>query len=318
MRVLTFNSHQPYLHLLATALPWEFGVVTPRLPSGVRKAWDECIRPLPDNVRLFPSVDVAIQEATWDWVLAHNVNDLLDCRVLTLPKAFLVHGTLSGRILQDRSSIERTSYLRDLRQILERHSCEIVYISSLKKDDWGLPGSIIQTAVDPVQYGGYRGDRQGVLRVCNYLRERGPMLGWEAHREICEGLPSLVLGLNRGLPGSRVASSWEDLKEQYRSYRVFLSTAIFPYEDGYNLAMLEAMATGMPIAAMENPTCPIENGHEGVVGRTASELREGVLRLLDSPEEAARMGAAARAKLEKEFSVASFRSAWQAFASALV
>ncbi len=318
MRVLTFNSHQPYIHLLATTMPWEIGVVIPHLPSGNEKAWDYRIRPLPPNVRLYASVDSAIRERTWDWILNHNANDLIDCRELNLPRVFLVHGTLRGRILQDRSSVEPSSYLRSLRRLLETQNCQVVFISQLKQEDWGLPGRIIRTAVDPAQYGGYRGDRRGILRVCNHLRERGSMLGWDAHCQVCDGLPSLVLGRNRGLSGSRPANSWEDLKEQYRSHRVYLSTAVYPFEDGYNLAMLEAMATGMPVAVMENPSSPIEHECDGIVGQTASELRKGILRLLDNPAVAARMGAAARVKLEKEFPLADFISSWQSLASSLV
>ena len=43
MRVLTFNSHQAYLHLLATSLPWDFGVVTPRTPAGSILSWSDKI-----------------------------------------------------------------------------------------------------------------------------------------------------------------------------------------------------------------------------------------------------------------------------------
>ncbi len=317
MRVLTFNSHQPYVHLLATALPWTFGVVTPRLPSGKVKSWDDSIRPLPPNANVFDSVDAALKEGSWDWILAHNVQDLLDCRAIHLPKAFLVHGTLSGRIVQDRSTIDRKSYIRNVQILLGAHRCEVVYISRLKSEDWGLPGRIIRPAVDPGQYGGYRGECKGVLQVCSNLRERGQMLGWDAHQEICRGLHSLVLGINRGLEHCRHASSWEDLKEQYRTYRLYLHTAIYPFEDGYNLAMLEAMATGMPIAMIRNPTSPIVDGVEGIVAETAPELRRRVLALLYNPEEARAKGRAASAKLEREFPMSSFVSAWTRLASDL-
>jgi hypothetical protein len=308
LRVLTFNSHQPYIHLLASAMPWEIGVVTPRLPSGKLQSWDERIRPLSPNLRLFDSLNSALDAPRWDWVLTHNINDLLDCRDLRLPKVFLVHGTLSGRILQDHSSIDRDAYIDKLRLLLDSAGCKIIYISDLKRKDWGLPGGVIRSAVDA---------SRGVLQVCNHIRERSPMLGWQVHLEACTGLPAMVMGVNRGLQGSRLSNCWEDLKEQYRSYRVYLNTAIYPYEDGYNLAMLEAMATGMPVATIQNPTSPIEEGVNGVVGRNGSELRERVIWLLDSPAEAARLGIAARASLERQFPMADFRSDWGKMASSL-
>lgn len=317
MRVLTFNSHQPYIHLLATALDWEIGVITPDLPSGGRAAWDARIRPLPENLRLYPSVSSALADRSWDWVLTHNVNDLMDCRGVTLPIVFLVHGTLSGRILQDQSSIDRNSYLRNLGMLLESHRCVVVYISPLKREDWALPGEVILPGIDTSLYGEYRGDTRAVLRVCNNMRERGRMLGFETHREICLGLPTLVLGVNRGMAESRLATNWNDLKDQYCRNRVYLNTPVYPYEDGYNLAMLEAMASGMPVAAVAHPTSPIEHGVDGVVGCSAKELREHIVRLLDNPGESQRLGVAAKRKVQEMFPISAFRSAWDALASSL-
>ena len=176
MRVLTFNSHQPYLHLLAASLPWVFGIVAPRLSSGSAKNWDPRIRPLPDNARLYSSIEEALRDEPWNWFLAHNINDLIDARDITLPKVFLVHGTLSGRILQDRSTIDRELYIKKLRLLLTANGARVVYISELKRNDWGIPGVIIRSAVDCSQYGGYRGDIPGILQVCNHLKERGAMM----------------------------------------------------------------------------------------------------------------------------------------------
>jgi hypothetical protein len=311
LRVLTFNSHQPYLHLLATSLPWDFGVITPKMPSGVVRSWSEKIRPLPDNVRLYRSVESALADPPWDWILTHNVQDFLDVRDILLPKVFLVHGTLSGRILQDRAAIDRSEYIRNFETLLRTSGCRVVYISDLKRDDWGIPGRVVRTAVNASLYGGYHGESRGILQVCNHLRERGEMLGWETHEVVCRGLPHLLLGNNRGLPGARATESWEDLKEQYRTYRLYLHTAVHPYEDGYNLSVLEAMATGMPIATVFHPTSPIKDGVEGVVAPTARELRERVLWLLDHPREALQLGRSARQTLERDFPLAAFQSGWQ-------
>jgi hypothetical protein len=292
-------------------------VVTPRLPSGKCKSWDPRIRPLPPNIHLHASVDEALGDFAWDWILTHNVNDLLDTRRANLPKVFLVHGTLSGRMAAERIGVERGTFLKGVRTLVEAYRCRVVYISALKQRDWGLPGEVIRTAINPLQYGGYQGSLRAVLQVGNHLKERGAVLGWEAHMEICHGLPSLVLGDNPGLPGSKVAESWEALKNYYRQYRLYLNTSIYPFEDGYNLALLEAMATGMPIATLKHPTSPVEDGVQGVVGTDAAELRRKVLGLLDDPCEAARMGAEARYRLEQMFPVQEFQSGWRELADRL-
>lgn len=271
-----------------------------------------------DNIRLFTSLEAAFEDCPWDWTLAHNVNDLLDTRDLSLPRVFVVHGTLSGRILQDGGGIGRESYLKSFQTLLRAYRCRVVYISALKQRDWGLPGEVIRTAINPMHYGGYRGDHCAILQVSNHFKERGAMLGWDVHQEVCRDLPSMVLGDNPHLPGSKVAESWDNLKDHYRAYRVYLHTALYPYEDGYNLALLEAMATGMPIATLDHPTSPIEDGVQGVVAAGAADLRRKVLGLLEDPSEAARMGAAARSKLEQAFPLRDFRTAWEKLASTLL
>jgi hypothetical protein len=316
LRVLTFNSHQPYLHLLASLLPWNLGIVTPRAPSGAVKIWDTRTRPVLDNISIYASVEEALREP-WDWVLVHNVHDLIDVRAVSLPKIFLMHGTLSGRIVQEKSDISRELYIEKFRLLLSADGCRIVYVSELKRRDWGIPGEVIKSAVDTSQYGGHRGEIRGVLQVCNNLKERGPMMGWETHQIVCRGINSFVIGKNKTIPSSRVAESWEDLKNQLRSYRIYLYAAQYPYEDGYNLALLEAMATGMPIATLQHPTSPVRNGLEGIVSDNPHELRDRILDLLDNPIEAMRLGTGARIRVEEEFQVSGFVRAWQSLASAL-
>jgi hypothetical protein len=317
VRVLTFNSHQPYLHLLASSLPWTFGIVTPRLPSGATKIWDPRIRPLPGNAAVFSCMQEALQQGTWDWILAHNVNDLIDAGKIGLPKVFLVHGTLSGRILQDHSRIDRERYIDNLQMLLNASGTHVVYISELKRKDWGIAGAVIRHGIDARHYGGYRGEVRGILQICNHLKERGAITGWNIHREVCRDLPHLVVGNNGNLPFSRTAESWDDLKEQMRSFRVYVYTPVYPYEDGYNLASIEAMAAGMPIAALQHPTSPIRDGVEGVTAATAEELREKIMHLLDAPEEAMRLGKRARSRVENEFPLSRFQRAWQGVADRL-
>jgi glycosyltransferase involved in cell wall biosynthesis len=302
---------------MAASIPWTFGIITPRLPSGAIKRWDPKIRPMPANIKLYGTAAAALKDASWDWVLTHNINDLIDSREIDLPKVFLVHGTLSGRILQDQSTIDRALYIKNLLLLLRTTGSHVVYISELKRKDWGIPGEIIRSAVDTSQYGGYRGNVRGVLQVCHRLKERGAMMGWNIYEETCRDLPNLVLGDNPDLPSSRIASGWEDLKQQLRSHRVYLYTPIYPYEDGYNLALLEAMATGMPIATMPHTTSPVRDGLEGVVGSTPGELREKIITLLNNPEEAIKLGNGARKRAEEEFSISSFQRDWQSLAAKL-
>jgi glycosyltransferase involved in cell wall biosynthesis len=303
---------------MASCLPWDFGVIAPKLPSGQYKRWNPQIRPLLQNIKIYFSVQEAFQDGPWDWVLTHNVNDLLDSRPIPIPKTYLVHGTLSGRILQDHSTIDRTLYLRNLRLLLKSSNARVVYISDLKRRDWGMPGDVIRPAIDLLYYGGYHGKIRGVIQVCNRLKERGEMMGWSVYESVSRDIPNIVIGENPNLPDSRMSDDWEDLREQLRSYRIYLYTPQYPYEDGYNLALLEAMATGMPVASLQHITLPVRDGVEGAVAASPEELRRKVIELLNNPEEAFRLGEGARLRVAKEFAVSDFQRAWESLAAKLL
>ena len=75
-----------------------------------------------------------------------------------------------------------------------------------------------------------------------------------------------------------------------------------------SLALLEAMAAGLAIVASDIPGNRLlldEGRHALLVPVRASEpLAAAILRLLDDPALAARLGAAARCRAEQEFSLA--------------
>ena len=79
------------------------------------------------------------------------------------------------------------------------------------------------------------------------MKERDLMMGFTASESILSGFPSVTLGLNPNIRGSRISSGFDDLLDHYRSLRVYLHATANDYEDGYNLSLLEAMAVGMPI-----------------------------------------------------------------------
>lgn len=78
--------------------------------------------------------------------------------------------------------------------------------------------------------------------------------------------------------------------------------------EGLGLALLEAAAAGVPVVACAAGGVPdvVEHAVTGalVTGGDTAALREAIARLLASPEERARLGAAARARAERRFGVA--------------
>jgi len=84
-------------------------------------------------------------------------------------------------------------------------------------------------------------------------------------------------------------------------------------EESPSLALLEAMAAGLPIVATDVPGTrePVTDGQHGLLvpGQDVDALSAAILRLLDAPELAARLGAAARDHAQTQFSLAQMADA---------
>jgi glycosyltransferase involved in cell wall biosynthesis len=91
--------------------------------------------------------------------------------------------------------------------------------------------------------------------------------------------------------------------------RLYRQTAVFAFStkgEGSPLAMLEAMACGLPVAASDVPGVReiLEGGRRGlpVSPGDAAAMASAIERLLDDPESARRLGVAARQYVEVEHS----------------
>lgn len=311
LRVVTINSHQPYLHLLGP-LPYRLTVVERGMP-GLPCPWDPRVRPLPPRARLADYEEAlrAARRRPFDVGVAHSVTDLLALRALSDRLVLVLHCTLAGRIAYEGSGVAPAAFAAAVGQYLARVPARVVFISELKRRSWrGLPGVVIPPGLSAADYQGWTGGTPAVLRVANLQRRRDVLLNHSLQQAALAGVPNRLLGCNPDVPGSAPAASWDDLRAAYRDHRCFLVTNHREFEDGYNLAVLEAMLTGMPVVTTPHPTSPVRHGEEGLVGETADELRAHVTRLLHDHALASRLGAQARRTAQELFPQAPFLTAW--------
>jgi 2-polyprenyl-3-methyl-5-hydroxy-6-metoxy-1,4-benzoquinol methylase/glycosyltransferase involved in cell wall biosynthesis len=312
LRILTFNWHESYIHLLSKT-GYDFDVVE-REKAGIY-GWIEAIRPVPSNCRLVSEAAAReeLRSGAYDRIIAHNLNDLLFVREWTAPKVLVFHNKLTTEIALSRRVIERKSYLERVAELLaETRELKLVFISQAKQLDWGLVGEVILPGIDPEDYNGYAGQEAAVLRVGNGLKERDIMLGYSLQERVVGRLPSKILGLNAHIPEAYVPRDWDEYRGFLRSHRVFFNTTQEPYEDGYNLAMLEAMATGMPIVSTANRSSPIEDGVNGFLSEDESELRERLEALLKHRSLGISIGRRARQTVLDRFPMRVFVDRWVA------
>jgi len=311
LRILTFNWHEAYLHLLSKT-GFEFDVVE-RWKAGIY-GWIRAFRPVPPNCRLISEEEAkaGMQSGRYDRILAHNFSDLLLVQECSVPKVLIFHNKLSTEISLSPKTIDREEYLKRASHLLSAvQGLTLVFISEAKRLDWGLPGEVILPGIDSLDYADYRGDTPKVLRVGNGFVERDIMLGFSVQERILQGLPSMVLGLNASIPHARIPRDWDAFKAILVRHRLYLNTTLAPYEDGYNLAMLEAMVTGMPIVSIENPSSPIEDGLNGYISGNEESLRERVKTLFTDLATAKVMGKRAKETVMDRFPIHRFVNNWR-------
>ncbi|MBI2422351.1 MAG: glycosyltransferase [Candidatus Hydrogenedentes bacterium] len=309
-RILTFNFHEPYLCMMAAAgLPMDVGVYE----HGVlARQWHTLFRPAPESL-------TGIREAEWrsrvasgyyDVIIAQNENNALDLYKSRSPKLLLCHNRRTFlSTTANVNGMDAPELFERMLDFLKEHFT-FLFISESKRDDYGVPGRVILPGIDVEAWGGYRGDVAQVLRVGNTMRQRNLMFDVDLQEAAVKGLASKVVGVNPEIPGSEAAPSFEALQEDYRASRCYLHVSREAFEDGYNLAMLEALATGTPVVSLSNPTSPLTHGADGFLSYDAAELNGYCRALLEDRDLARRIGAQGRETVAAKFPMDRFVAGW--------
>ncbi|MFA6244173.1 MAG: glycosyltransferase, partial [Candidatus Hydrogenedentales bacterium] len=303
--------HEPYLCLLAkTGLPFDVGLY--EKPPFTRE-WQVRFRPLPSNLTL-------VEEKTWrrdlqagkyDVVIAHNelnANDVFGCPASSILVCHNRRNFLETTVTGDKEQ-GRDSYEKILARLTEQFS--FVFISETKRQSYGIDGAVILPGLDVEAYGGYTGEHAQVLRVGNAMRARNLMFDVDFQEAVCRNLPYQVVGDDAQIPHAKPSQSFEELLRYYRSLRCLLHVTCHPYEDGYNLAMLEAMACGMPVVSLANPSSPLTDGVDGFVASGADGLRQRITRLMEDLDLARAIGAQGRETVSRAFPLERFARQWK-------
>ncbi|MBO8151917.1 MAG: hypothetical protein DRP91_07060 [Candidatus Neomarinimicrobiota bacterium] len=308
MKILTLNSHEAAVYLLSQ-LGYPMDVID-FLPGRYTRSWDKRIRPIPSNVQI-----ITLEEAhkrKYDVAITHSITDLLDIKNIDVPKILRINVSLTGYISQEGNRVDPNTVRHVLKIYLRKTKTTVVAISQMKAKTWGIEDYIvIPNFVDVDFFNGYTGEISSGLRVVNQIINKSKILDIEFFVKMIEGLPFRIVGHNPDLPGVKAASNIYELRELYRKYRFYVHTARYDYEDGYNNASLEAMATGMPVICNEHPTAPIIDGINGFISSDPYELKQKALALLKDKELAKKLGKNAREYVKEHFSFAKFKTGWE-------
>lgn len=309
LRVLTFNFHEPYLFLLAqTGHDFTIGQYTHK---DYARAWKTNFRPVPENMRLVEEAEWrrTLETGGYDVVIAQNELNALDLMRFTAPMIMVCHNMRAFLETTVRPPNDgKASYDKLIARL--KGKFHFVFISKAKQAGYGLPGTVIPPGIDAGSLGGYRGDVPAILRVGNVMTGRNLMFDVPLQEEACRGLPNRVAGEDPGIANAAPSRSYDELIELYRSHRCLLHVTKEGYEDGYNLATLEAMACGMPVVTLSHRTSPITHEKDGLMADTAEGLRAHLVRLLEDQDLAVRLGAEARETVCRKFPMSKFVERW--------
>jgi len=307
--LLVFNCHEAWVHQLG-ALGCALDIIV-GLKGRYTQEWDEHMRPAPRNCRFISLPEALACLRCYYCIVTHNVTDLLDIKSRPEPRLIVLHSTLEGRAVEERSSVPPQKMRETLLRYLELVGGHAVAGTRLKAQSWGVPDEdVVAVGIDPGAYPPYSGQQACGLRICNFIESRRRIWLWDFHARAFEGIPVRLVGHNPNMAGVAACESWDHLKALLQSHRFYIHTADPQLEDGFNMASLEAMAAGMPVLGNIHPSSPIQHGVSGFLSNDPDELRHYAEMLLHDRDLAVKMGREARRTVAERFSVSEFKEAF--------
>jgi hypothetical protein len=211
-----------------------------------------------------------------------------------VPLIFLEHNAPQGRINEMRHPFA------DRRDLTLVH---VTHFNALFWDSGSTATRLIEHGIPDPGYR-YTGELERVAVVINEAERRARVTGTDLlprfEREVAP-LDRFGIGTPRDLP-------MDELHAEIARRRVYLH----PFRwTSLGLALLEAMACGMPVAALATTEVPYAvPPAAGIVSNDPGELAAGMRRLIAEPVAARELGLRARAHVLERYGLARFLAAW--------
>jgi len=309
-KILTFNHHEPYICSLAE-IGGQFDVIVNY--RGLDLSWNKSTHPVPENVNLVEFDEVIkkrLNEDYYDVIVCHTVKNLLWLFLYTKCSfVFVAHIPL----FKYRMNLLIKSFFKKVFwQVFKlTHRASFVAVSEFKRKSWNEKGDVV--ILSPNYLGSLEegSGYNAAAVVCNDLASRKEELGLPLIESLREQFSIEIIGKNPGIDGATQPKDFESFKKVFCSHRIYLYTIKYPYGDGYNTAMLEAMKMGMAILTVENPSSPIVHGENGLVFTNLAEASACLKSLLDDPVLVDTLGKRAKDYVDKNFSREVYIRGWQ-------
>jgi hypothetical protein len=302
LNILTWHIHGSYLQALAEIEHNWFLPVKPGRPEGYggrRPGMKEYVREVPaESVRDLP-LDLVICQTLRNFT--EDRLEVLSAAQLRLPVIYLEHNTPQPHPTDSRHPVDDPSVLL----------VHVTHYNRLMWDCGRTPTLVIEhsVAIDPnVRYSGRLA--RGVT-VCNGMQHRPRIAGLDLFLAARAQVPLDAMGMETEQFGGLGDISYRELHRRVAEYRFLFSPMRYT---SLPLAVIEALTIGMPVVALATTELPtvIENGIHGYISCDPAVLIERMRQLLEDPEHARWLGAAARELARERFGMARFARDWNA------
>ena len=302
LRVLTWHVHGNYLYYLTQA-PHEFHVVTkPGHPPGY--AGRAGVLPWGPNVHEVDASEVASREfdvivyqhrSHWDGDRLHLLSD----RQRRLPRVYIEHDPPQEEPFAQRHWVDDPGTLL----------VHVTHFNQLMWDSGATPTRVIEHGVVVPEGVRYTGDTPRGIVVVNHLRGRGRRLGADVFEAAREQVPLDLVGMDAQSVGGIGEIPNLDLAAFTARYRFFFNPIRWT---SLGLAIVEAMTIGMPIVGLATTELAsvIRDGENGIVDTRLDRLVGAMRELIADPDEARRLGDAARRTALERFHIDRFVHDW--------
>jgi glycosyltransferase involved in cell wall biosynthesis len=157
----------------------------------------------------------------------------------------------------------------------------------------------------------YTGELDRGIVVVNGIARRGRRLGADVFAKVREQVPLDLVGMLSEEAGGIGEVKHDRLPAFEARYRFFFNPIRYT---SLGLAVCEAMMCGMPVIGLATTemVTAVRNGVSGYVDTNVDNLIAMMKELINSPEEARRLGEGARRYAQERFNITRFAHDWDA------
>ncbi len=303
LRVLTWHVHGSYLFYLGHA-PHEFVVPVKEgrpehyvgLPSG-GFPWPGNLREVAADEVPRVELDVVLTQTHAQWLEEREA--LLSPAQRRLPRVHVEHDPPRQHPVEQRHPVDDPDALL----------VHVTPFNDLMWDSGRTPTRVVEHGVAVPDGVRYTGQLERGLVAVNNLPSRGRRVGADLFARVREEVPLDLVGMGSEEAGGLGEVPPGELAAFASRYRFLFNPIRYT---SLGLAVLEAMAAGIPVVALATTEYPqaVRDGVSGYVDTDVGRLVERMRSLLADPGEARRLGEGARRRTRERYSLERFVRDW--------